>query len=70
MKIIDGKLLEQYMTNPLSQSVDEEIRSKFSIPTNRYYSVTVFPPERAGEVRVDLIRTREVSAKKISKSNQ
>lgn len=43
----------------------EEIRMIAKVPENRYFTVT-----SNGEVVIDKCRTREISAKKLSKSDQ
>ena len=59
-------LFKKYNERPLE--FDSEIRTKFNIPDNRYYTVSVWPVE--GEVRVDNKRFRDVVKNKISKSDQ
>jgi len=50
-----------------SKHMDEEIRKVFKIPSNRYYSVTLYPsPE--GRVFIDRSRYRVVENTKLSKS--
>ena len=64
---IPQPLLAKYLVNPLA--LDEEVRLSLNIPDNRYYTVSVWPENRAGTVYITKL-TREVKAKKISKSDQ
>jgi len=63
---ITPDLLARHIENPMG--TDAEIRAAAKIPSDRYYTVATFPPSRAGVVEIG--RTREVHAKKISKSDQ
>lgn len=65
---ISPELFKQYCQNPLG--MDETIRSKYSIPDDKYYSVSVFPEKLAGNIYITRGMNRIVKAKKISKSNQ
>jgi hypothetical protein len=62
---ISTDLLERYIDNP--EKADSEIRKVCSVPDDKYYSVSLWPA--AGIVTIDKTRTREVKAKKISKSD-
>jgi hypothetical protein len=68
MKTMTPEMFARYSANPLG--MDAEVRNHFQVPDNRYYTVTTWPPERAGQLFVDLKRTRVVHAKKVSKSDQ
>ncbi len=48
--------------------MDDEIRKRFKIPDNRYYSVTI-DPSPVGRIFVDKTRTRVITGVKLSKSN-
>lgn len=50
-----------------SKQMDEEIRKVFKIPSNRYYSVTVYPSP-VGRIFIDKTRYRVVESTKLSKS--
>ena len=65
---LNEELLKRYINDPMG--MDEEIRKKFDIPKNRYYTISTWPEKVAGYLYIDMKRTREVSAKKISKSDQ
>ncbi len=58
-------LLARYEADPLA--LDEEVRRRFGIPEDRYYSVAIYPPELAGRITIE--RSRAVKSVKISKSN-
>jgi hypothetical protein len=67
MKKLTAEQLREYATDPLA--TDEKVRRWCNVPEDRYYTVAMWPEERAGEVRVtDLHRVVRVA--KISKSNQ
>lgn len=68
MQTLMPELLAQYLANPLG--MEESVRRLFKLPDNRYFTVTTWPPERAGQVFVDKTRTRVVLTKKVSKSDQ
>ena len=57
-------VLADYLKNPLE---DEAFRKACNIPPTKYYTVSVWPIP--GHVTVDNSRSREVKAKKISKSD-
>jgi len=63
------EMFKRYMADNSGQ-VDREIRNKFNIPDNRYYSVTTWPEHLQGRVFVDSKRVRDIPVKKISKSDQ
>lgn len=58
------ELFARYMANPLA--MDASVCAHCLIPSNRYYTVSVWPIE--GEVRIGHLQ-RTVSAVKISKSD-
>lgn len=60
--------LKQYDDDPWS--MEKEIRELFNIPEDRYFTVSTYPANVAGNVRVDMTRHRVVKPKKISKSDQ
>ena len=67
---LTGQLLDKYLADP--KGTDEEVRAALKLPDNKYYSVTVEcinNPESVGTVYITKL-SREVKAKKISKSNQ
>lgn len=68
MKTMTPEMFARYTADPLA--MDAEVRRHFKLPENRYYTVTTWPPERAGQLFVDETRTRVVHAKKVSKSDQ
>lgn len=59
-------MLARYETNPIL--MDEEVRKHFNIPSNKYYTVSMWPHKTAGVVRISNL-SREVKNKKISKSS-
>lgn len=61
-------LYERYVQNPVGW--DHVVRQQLNLPDNRYYTVAVWPTDRAGLVTVDRSRVRVVHAKKVSKSDQ
>jgi hypothetical protein len=63
--MMSGELFTKYEADPLG--MDEEVRRRFGIPDNRYYTVAVFPQHLAGRITVE--RTRLVKTAKISKSD-
>ena len=65
---LDEETLKRYINDPVG--MDEEIRKKFNIPNNRYYTISTWPEKVAGYFYIDMKRTRDVPAKKISKSDQ
>jgi hypothetical protein len=67
MKMSDEHF-KQYLANP--HGADATVRGAFGIPSNRYYTVGIWPPHTAGFVRVNMSLTRVVKNAKISKSNQ
>ncbi len=67
MKQLTTEQLKQYLANPLG--MDEAVRSWCKLPDTKYFSVSVWPEERAGVVTVTSVG-RVVTAKKISKSDQ
>jgi len=67
MNRIPAELFERYLANPLA--VDNEVRRKLKLPEDRYYTVSVWPPELAGRVFVSSLH-RSVKEAKISKSDR
>ena len=65
---ITGELFERYKANPLG--MDETIRLAFKLPPDKYYSVAVWPEERAGFISITTGLDRKTPARKISKSDQ
>ncbi len=65
---MDEKTFKHYSQNPLG--MDETVRDEMNLPENRYYSVSMWPEEFAGVVRVIPNMTRTPTVKKISKSTQ
>lgn len=63
--VMTQEQFEKYETDPLK--MDSEVRSVFGIPEKKYYTVSVFPDR--GVVRVSDHLHREISVKKISKSD-
>lgn len=63
-----AELFKKYSENPLL--MDAGVRKFMGIPDNRYYSVTTWPEDKAGEVFIDNKRFRDVKSAKISKSDQ
>ena len=67
MKRLTAEQLREYTADPLA--TDGKVRKCCGVPEDRYYTVAMWPEERAGEVRAaDLHRVVRVA--KISKSNQ
>lgn len=50
-------------------SICKFIRKNFNIPEDRYYTISLFPPELRGTVTIDCDRKRVPEVKKISKSD-
>ena len=67
---ITGELFERYKANPLG--MDETIRLAFKLPPDKYYSVSVWPEERAGFISITNKPglDRKAPVRKISKSDQ
>ena len=68
MKQLTTEQFSEYAADPLT--ADEKVRKWCSVPEDRYFTVAMWPEERAGEVRVTAELHRVVRATKISKSNQ
>lgn len=62
---IPQPLFGRYKENPLLY--DEEVRAALKLREDRYYTVSIWPEETAGEARENN-NVRVVKAKKISKS--
>ena len=67
MKILPPDLLNKYKQNPLQY--DEEIRKYCNLREDKYYTVSVWPENLAGQV-YETNNVRVVKAKKVSKSDQ
>jgi hypothetical protein len=68
MKKLTADQFREYAADPLA--ADEKVRKWCNVPEDRYYTVAMWPEERAGELRVTPELHRVVRARKISKSNQ
>ena len=68
MKKLTAEQFREYAADPLA--ADERVRRWCNVPEDRYYTVAMWPVERAGELRVTTDLHRVVRATKISKSNQ
>ena len=68
MTKLTAEQFKEYATDPFA--TDEKVRKWCNVPEDRYYTVAMWPEERAGEVRVTAALRRVVRAPKISKSNQ
>jgi hypothetical protein len=67
MKQLTPEQFKLYVENPSMSDVN--IRKWCDIPDDKYYTVSVWPPERAGQVRIRTGERRNVPVKKISKSD-
>lgn len=67
MKQLTPEQFKQYVANPLA--MDETVRKWCDLPADKYYTVSTWPEESAGKVYVTKL-SREVKAKKVSKSDQ
>jgi hypothetical protein len=67
MKRLTTEQLKQYVQNP--SHMDEQVRKWCNLPEDKYYTVSTWPEEVAGNVYVTNVY-RVVKAKKISKSDQ
>jgi len=68
MKKLTTEQFREYATDPLA--TDEKVRRWCNVPEDRYYTVAMWPAERAGDLQVTAGLHRVVRAPKISKSNQ
>lgn len=68
MNTMTPDMFARYSADPYG--MDAEVRRLFKLPENRYYTVTTWPLERAGQLFVDETRVRVVHARKVSKSDQ
>jgi hypothetical protein len=68
MKKLIAEQFKEYATDPLA--TDDKVRKWCNLPEDRYFTVSTWPEERAGEVRVTDDLHRVVRATKVSKSNQ
>lgn len=49
---------------------DKQIRRKYNIPSNKYYTITLCPDNLRGTINIDINRVRRIGPEKISKSDQ
>lgn len=63
--VMSEEMFHEYAANPIR--LDADVRKRFQIPENKYYTVAMYPPHIAGTVTVE--RERVVRAHKISKSD-
>jgi hypothetical protein len=68
MKKLTVEQFKEYAADPLT--ADEKVRAWCNVPLDRYYTVAMWPEDRAGELRVTTELHRVVRLTKISKSNQ
>ena len=68
MKQLTSEQFTEYVTDPLA--TDGSVRKWCGVPEDRYFTVAMWPDDRAGQVRVTTDLHRVVRALKISKSNQ
>jgi len=68
MQTMPPTLFKRYEADPYG--TDAEVREQCQVPDNRYYTVSTWPPERAGMLEVDRTRVRVPTVKKVSKSDQ
>jgi hypothetical protein len=68
MKKLTAEQFKEYATDPLA--TDGKVRKWCNLPEDRFFTVAMWPEERAGEVRVTGDLHRVVRATKISKSTQ
>jgi hypothetical protein len=67
---LDNEAWQRFQQGPAArEAMDDQIRRRFKIPDDRYYTVTL-PPGPAGQVFLDTGRTRPPQVHKISKSDQ
>ena len=68
MKKLTAEQFKEYAADPLA--TDEKVRAWCNVPVDRYYTVAMWPEDRAGELQVTTDLHRVVRVTKISKSNQ
>jgi hypothetical protein len=68
MQKLTADQFKEYAEDPFA--TDGKVREWCSVPEDRYYTVAMWPEERAGEVQVTAELHRVVRASKVSKSNQ
>ena len=68
MKKLTKELFEKYASDSLKYDV--EVRMFANVPDDKYYTVSMWPEHLSGHVEVVKKSSREVAAKKISKSDQ
>ncbi|RYD83992.1 MAG: hypothetical protein EOP84_06760 [Verrucomicrobiaceae bacterium] len=66
--IMPEAMFVRYAASPAArEAMDEEVREYFEIPVDRYFTVTM-PPGAAGNVFIDLSKTRAIGSVKLSKA--
>ena len=68
MKRLTTEQFNEYAADPMG--TDEKVRKWCNLSEDQYYTVSVWPNVRAGEVRVNPALHRVVRMNKVSKSNQ
>ena len=68
MKKLTPEQFKEYAADPLA--TDEKVRKWCGVAEDRYYTVAMWPEERAGQLQVTNGLHRAVRAAKISKSDQ
>lgn len=68
MKQLTKQQFEEYLKD--RDNGDVKIRKWCNIPEDRYYTVSIWPENVAGQVRINTNLYRTVHSKKISKSDQ
>ena len=68
MNKLTAEQFREYAADPLA--ADGKVRRWCNVPEDRYYTVAMWPAERAGELQVTVDLHRVARAPKISKSNQ
>lgn len=68
MKKLTIEQYTEYLADPMG--CDAKLRQWCGIPEDKYYTVSIWPENRAGEVRINSNLHRIVKMPKISKSNQ
>jgi hypothetical protein len=68
MRKLTPEQFREYAADPFA--ADQQVRKWCNVPQDRYYTVAMWPTERAGELRVTADLHRVVRAPKVSKSSQ
>jgi hypothetical protein len=68
MKRLTAEQFREYAADPLA--TDKKVREWCNVPEDKYYTVAMWPGNRAGEVRVTPELHRVVRVAKVSKSDQ